>query len=560
MRLSRFLPVIAAGALVAATVAPASAATPGVGSTDGSLTVLGIDAGGLLNLDVLSDEGIAKTVDAASASALLDALHVTSPTLGLDQSVPLLQASSTDGEDSASNPATDVPDNQVVGGQLLPASLRALVGADGATSTIGAGLADLDVLSGVLGIDSTTLALDARSVTDQAGGTRTVSIDQISVLDLSSLLAGLGIPVTDLPLDSVLGIIDGLGLLPQLGAALNQLGLPVDLDLTTLSTDSVLGLVDQLEALPDAVTTLTGGGSGASAVCDVVGPVLGGLLGSDATTVCTDIPATVDQITAQLPDVQGTVDGLLGQTLDTILGALDGATLLSLDGLDVSMVTTATDSIETSVADVTATLGDLTVGAVDLGALDLQGAASQVSGVVQTVQSTLGGILGQIDPALADLITVHLLEQASSVTEDAGTITSDASFDGLGIDIAAIDLGAILGRLGQQTSIGDQLLGVGVDPTTVLPVPAIAGLNDALTAAGGGGDVFALADGASVRLASLSQTSSFSPQSVATPQTPGTPSSPTLPRTGSNDTVLVLVAAVFAVGALGLRRMLRAGR
>ncbi len=557
MRLSRVLPVIAAGALVAATMTPASAATTGVGATDGALTVLGIDAGQLLQVDLLQDQGAAKTTEPATASALLSALHVASATLGVDQTVPLLQASSTDGEDTASKPTTDIPANQVVGGQLLPASLSALVGADGATSNIGAGLVNLDVLSGVLGVDSTQLDLVANALVDQATGTRSISIDQLSVLDLSTLLAGLGIPLQDLPLDTVLGLVDGLGLLPQLGDAINALGLPVDLDLTNLSTDSILGLVDQLAAAPDAVTSLTGGGG--TAVCDAVSPVLGGLLGSDPGTLCTDLPGTIDQITTQLPDVQSTIDGLIGQTLDTVLGVLDGATLLSLDGLDVSMVTTATDSLDTSVADVTATLGGLQVGALELGALDLQGAAAQVAATVSQVQGTIGGILGQIDPALANLVTVHLLDQATSVAQDAdtGTIVSDASFTGLGIDLAPLDLSGLIASLGQQTSIGDQLAGVGIDPTSVLPVPAIAGFNDVLSAASGGA-VFALADGMSVQVASLTQQSSYSP--VAATATPTPAPAPNLPRTGSNDTALVLLGFVAAAGALGLRRILRAGR
>ena len=431
-----------------------------------------------------------------------------------------------------SKPATDIPANQVLGGQLLPASLSALVGADGATSNIGAGLVNLDVLSGVLGVDSTQLDLVANALSDQATGTRSVSIDQLSVLDLSTLLAGLGIPLQDLPLDTVLGLVDGLGLLPQLGQAINALGLPVDLDLTNLSTDSIVGLVDQLAATPDAVTSLTGGGG--SVVCDAVSPVLGGLLGSDPGTLCTDVPATIDQITAQLPDVQSTIDALIGQTLDTVLGVLDGATLLSLDGLDVSMVTTATDSLDTSAADVTATLGGLQIGALDLGALDLQGAVAQVAATVSQVQDTIGGILGQIDPALANLVTVHLLDQATSVTQDAdtGTIVSDASFTGLGIDLAPLDLSGLIASLGQQTSIGDQLTGLGIDPTSALPVPAISGFNDVLSAASGGADVFALADGMSVQVASLSQQSSYSPVAAPVSPTPAPAPTPNLPRTG----------------------------
>lgn len=547
MRLSRhLLPVLAAGALVTATVTPATAATPGVGSTTGTLTVLAVDAGDLVKVGLLTDRGDATTdpaVGTPSAAAALSALRVASTTLGIDEELPLLQVSSTGDEQRASQELTAIPANLVLGGQLLPVDLRALVGPNGAASTVGAGVADLDVLSGVLGLTSTGLSLGANSLTESADGSRSLSVDGLTVLDLGALLAGLGIPLEDLPLDTILGLVDGLGLLPQLATAIEALDLPVPLGAVT--PESVAALVDQIAAVPATVTSLQGG-----AVCDATSPVvdtIGGLVGQPAGTVCETLAPTLDTITTTL-DVQAVVDGLLGKTLDTILGILDGQTLVSLDGLDVGVTTKATDSLDTSVADVTATLGGLRVGALELGALDLMGTVEQVTAVVGQVQSTLGGVLGQIDPSLTDLVTIRLLEEATSVGQTDAGILSTATFTGLGVDLAPVDLTALVGSLAAQTSIGDQLTALGVPLDAPLPIST---LNDQLSAAAGS-PVSVLASGASVSVASLSQQSAFVLGGATATPTPA--SSPQLPTTGSNDTVWLLAAVLAVACAFGVRR------
>ena len=522
--------------------------------------MLGIDAGDVLALSLLTDRGDANTDRGPakdvepSASARLSALEITSKTAGVDEALPLLQVTSTGDEKTATQTASALPDNLLIGGTLLPAALKAVVGPDGAVSTVGAGIADLDILSGVLGLTSTQLALGNQAHTDSATGARTLALDGLSVLDLGALLDGLGIPLEELSLDTILGLINGLGLLSEVGAQLDALGLPVDFDLTKLSVESIAGLIDSLHALPAVVDGL--GGSSVADACDQAPPGLD-VLFAGIIDCNVSLGDAVNDTTVEL--IQTALDGLLQEVLDTLLDALDDQALVSIEGLHVGIVTKATDSVATSVSEVTAKLGGLTVGALDLGIgdIDLLATAGQVTGAVKTVQDTLNGVLGGIDPALVDLVKITLMEKASSVTQKDGKVIADASFTGLGIDLAKVDLAALLGVL-EGPSVVDEILGN-------LTVNAFAKVLGSDVAAGGDqiGQVLALSDGLSVQVASLAQQSSFAPlASTATPVIAApapVPATPALPQTGSNDAGWLLVAAVAAVGALGIRRFVRSG-
>ena len=551
MRLSRLVPVVAAGALVAATVGPASAAEPGVGTTTAALEAVGLDVGDLLSLSVLTDSGLADTNPAAgavsTAAAQLNALEVASDTLGIDEQVGILSAESTGAEEKASSPETALPDNPVIGGTVLPASLSALVGDDGAVSTIGAGVTDLTVLDGILSLTSTELDLGANALTSQADGARALTLDGLTVLDLEALLAGLGIPLADLSVEQILGLVDSLAMLGDLTTTLEGLGIPID----TGTVDGIVAVLGDLEALPALVTdTGTLDTACADDTLDSTLDTLGGLTGD--TDVCDDTAATLAGVTtvldgADLDTIQELVDSLLGDALEAILAALDGVSLVGLDLLQVGATTTATDSIDTSVADIAATIEGLRVGSLELPGVDVLGATDAVLGQVNGELDNVLGVVG-----LDGLVTLSLLEEVTSVTEKDGAIVSDAAFTGLGVDVtpdlAVLD--GIIGELAGLESIGDQLgdLGLTVEdsPLTVL--------NETLSAAAGE-DVLALADGVSIRTASLGQNSTHVLSATATPAAPAAPAAPQLPNTGSNDTLWLFVAAVAAAGALGIRRL-----
>ncbi len=559
MRLSRLVPAVAAGALFAATVGPAAGAAPaptGVGSTAGTLTVLGLDAGGLLSLDLLADRGDANTnpaIGQPSAAAELAALVVESAAAGVSQTVPVVSTSST-GEKSTASQALTPIDNPVVSGSLLPIDLSALVGADGAVSELSGGLADLDILSGILAVSGTTLDLSSNAAPTNANGARGLSVDAVTVLDLESLLSGLGIPLTSLPLDTVLDLVNGLGLLGELNTAFETLGLPA-LAPEDLSVEAIGALIDEAGALETAAAVIDEGGDG---VCEseasTVITTVGTTLGLPAETSCDAIATEVETLIESIP----AVSTLLGDTLEAVLDVLDGAALLSVDGITVSVVTKATDQVATSVADVTAALEGLQVGPLAIPSVDLTATVAQLTAVLDQIESTLGGILGGIDPSLADLIDIGLFEEETSVTQSSGATVADAAFTALRVDVLpnVAELQSLITDLAQLESIGDLLADAGID-LPAGPLDELTALLDGVPTAGlipvlGG--VLPLSEGVGVRVASLSQRSTFAP--VASTATPV----PALPNTGSNDGMMLLFGAVAVVGALGARRWMRTER
>lgn len=592
MRLSRLVPAIAAGALFVASTSPVQAQSEpevaGVGTTTGALTLLGLDAGNLISLDLLSDSGSANIDQAAgptSAAAQIAALALD--TAATDPiSVPLLAVSST-GERQQAAQEVALPANPLVSGSAVPLALDALVDDAGAHSSLAAALADLSVLGGILGLEGTQLDLGNDAASADAAGTRGIDVDALTVLDLEALLEALGIPLADLPLDTLLDLLDGLGLTPQLEALLAPLGI----DITDLDTAGIVALVDglvtevdtvspqvaEVEALTAELTSLQDLQQSLEAetagACD--------LLSIDATLaeLCTELDAvtaeietvtaeldalpTLAELTALLEDLLAQLEALLGAPLDL----LSGQPLLSLQGLDVSVLTKATDDVSTSVADVTGTLGTLQVGALPaLGGLDLGTTSDQLNGLLTQAEGTIGSILGLIAPDLADLVSVRTLEETTSVTEDSGRVTSSAAFTGLQLDVlpALVDLEALLGSLGAVDSVGAVLGDLG------LPVPTsgateVAELNALLAPVTGAdtllGALAVLEDGLGLQVGTLSQTSTFTAVAAQAPVAPAAPAapagSPALPRTGSEDGLLLALAGAAVLAALGGRQLVR---
>ena len=592
MRVSRFLPIVAAGALVAATVTPAAAQDEpeGIGSTTGALTALGLDVAGLLNLELLSDNGAATTDPIAgvpAARAALTALSLEQPTTGLDQDLSVFEVQSTGAPDTAGHDGATPIDNPVVSGNILPTLLDAAVGADGPVAGVTSGIGNLSVLGGVLNLQSTASDLGSAVLPTSADGQRALEIDALTILDLESLLAGLGIPLTGLPTDTVLGLVESLGItqldpiLDQLDAALAQLQPLLDsLGLGDFALDDLTDLaelpavIDDLTGGLDLLQGVTGGtGSVTQPVCTLVGGLLGSVLDcSNPTAVVTGAVSQVSALAGPLADLQALVDQLLPGLLDSALDLLQGTALLSLEGLDVSVLTKATDDVATSVADVTATLGAINVGQTSIPVGDLLGAGNQLSAVLGQVQGLVDGVLNTVGVGLEDLIDIGLLEEQTSVTEGTdGSVTSKAVFNGLRVDVLPIVgelqgvLDGILGGLGGAGSIGDTLEGLGLpvpDPLALVPVEALGG-DLGLPALDGllnGTAALELLDGLSLRTATLEQESTYVLSATATPTTPGTPGAPaaptggpSLPRTGG-DAGMLLLAAIAAVGALGVRR------
>lgn len=243
MRMKRLFGTATAAALLVTGPISASAmaqtgdppAVPtGVGSGQVSSTLLGIDVGDLLNLDLLDDLG-RSTIDPTNGEALADGvfnpLELTSSVLG-DQSLGSVATSSTGDEDTgAVNEDLDgsnIPLPIVSG--LLDGTLSSVVDGDGARSSLLAGIGDLELVGGLVGMSPGDDGAEAVSFTTNAapanaGGVRGLNVGSMDLLNLGNLLSGIGTPLESLPvvsdtLPSVTGLLTGLGVdsVPVAGA------------------------------------------------------------------------------------------------------------------------------------------------------------------------------------------------------------------------------------------------------------------------------------------------------------------------------------------------------
>jgi hypothetical protein len=542
---------LAAGAAVAASIAalavptPASAqaapAPPGVGSTTGETTLLGLSIGGEngpLNLQVIGETAttlLDALAGAPNAVARVLPLSLTSSLLPALSGLGLapVESRSTGAEDTRSTELLDLgalADQLglpgLLGGAIQPASLTTAVDGQGARSIVSSAVTGLSALGGVLGLDALTLEQGAQAAPGQSTAQRGVTLASLDVLTLDGLLGLLGIPLEALPLDSALDL-------------LGALGLPLD----GLGVSSVT----QLDSMIDGLLTDIGGLLGAvvGGVCDPLAPILG-LLGITCTQVSGTIVDLVDQLRAL---VVGIVD------------TLTGTPLLSFDGIDLDVVTRAGATVADSVASVVSTIGGVRVAGLSLPGLDLGATLAQVDTLVDRITEVLNGLLGGIAPALGNLLDIDLLDQSTSVVQSTSGITSNASVTGLriaitppnvcdllsGLGLGGTDsLGALLGGVtGALGPVGDLLEGLGIG------VPC--------TGSGAGASTVALTAPLTIEALSVTEAATLR-LPTATPVAPGTPSNPeaapptALARTGLPGQALPMS---LAAGLLGLALLVR---
>lgn len=614
-----------AAALAIATVAPSAAqdpaATAGSGVSSGATSVLNLLLGSdALALRLVGEDSLTSN-DPASGGPL--ALERVSPLQISSTLLPALNAASqpgvesrsTSGEDSAATPGVNLgtllagtPVPGLLSGVIDPVTLSALVDANGATSGARGAVRDLAVLGGLLQLDRATADLGSSALVTDADAVRGLQLDSLEVLDLTALLDALGISLADLPLDAAVGLLDQLGL-PVPGG----LGSPAVL-LTT-----VQGLLTQTSAARAQVTTVQGQVDGLQAQ---IAPLTAQLATATALVssltsqlsaqqallatcglLCAPIQALITSLTGQLATAQGQVttidgqidalqaqiEGLLDQIdallapvlglinqltglLDGIVAGLDGASLLSVEDLVVGVTAQADDTLATSVATVVGSVGDVRVGALSLGGLDLASTVGQVTALTDEVTGALGGVLAQIDPSLAGLVDIDLLDQSTSVTEEGGVTKALAAITGLRATITPPDICGLLDQLGVQQTVGSLLDSVGgLLPSLPGPVGAVLGdLGSTVTcSAGAAGSVgtAALVDGVASALTQPLTVEALSVSGAgefAVPATPGTPGAPglpggaptpgSLPATGGE--AWLVLALVLGVAGYGARRVL----
>jgi hypothetical protein len=593
----------ASSALAVATISPGAAQetpVPGVGSSSGSTTLLDLRLGtDALGLRLLGEDSETTNDPAASGPSAVERvtpLQITStlvPALS-GASQPTLETRSTSGEDAKATPGLDLaslvgplPVPGLLGGTIDPVSLRSAVDANGAVSGATGAVRDLSVLGGLLSTGTASADLGSGALITDANALRGLELDRLEVLDLTALLDALGISLADIPLDVAVGLLDGLGL-PLPGGFTDPTALLTEIDGLLADSGPVRAQVTTLQGQVDTLQAqLTTAEGQVTSVTSQLGAQQALLAACTVPALCAPIQALVNSLTAQLSSAQALVatlnsqidalqtqiddlldtiaallDDLLG-LLDGVLDGLEGASLLTVEDLAVGVTARADDTLESSVAAVVASVGDVSIGSRSLGGLDAGSALGQVTALADQITGTVGGLLAGIDPALADLVHVELLDQTTSVTEADGVTEALAAVTALRASITPPDLCAVLGRLtGGNDTLGALLGGLGA-PLPSLPGPVadvLGDLGSTISCAGSVGVASALTQPVTVEALSLTGAGSFAVP--ATPGAPGAPTpgspapgSPTLPRTGG-DAPLALLALALGAAGFGVRRLL----
>lgn len=540
----------------------AHAATTGVGTSQVTTTVANLQLGtngALLGVRLLGDDARStidsKVVSTAEAFSRFTGLAVTSDTVAalktlssptLESKQPGGEASVTKGSVNLSNPATDVHvPPTVLSGTIGLAHLSSEAAATQAKSALSATLTNATVGGGLASVTGVTSGLNTAAVSTQSDANRSVKVDQVVVLDLGSLLSGLGLPLTDLPVSVV------QGLLTELQTTVTGLGAPA---VVNSAIDDLQTQISDLEAAITAGATALPTGSTVTTIVDLInstplGPVV------DPTTVTTISAGTVTQ---QLNDLLDATQDTLADVLAAVLATLDGAPLLQVDSVDVGVTTKAADTVADSLATVTAKIGAIKVGAANLGAVDLVDALTTINATVNGVNAQLKDTLKGIDPGLENLVTFSVFERATTeatrLTEANGYVTATDGITALkAVVTPPAALATIVSGIQAQTSIADEILSTagGALPT---------GLSTSMPTLGTTtGNATPLSGGATFTLASLNSTSNFAPQVAGGGGGPGTENDRgLLSATGSNSTVPMTALALFLIAlGLGFREWVR---
>lgn len=567
MRTSRLLGAFAAATIAA--IAPLSATIASAAESDGvgrgtvGSTLLQVDVGpggDVLSVRLLSDEG-RSTIDPADgapvSSTSLTPFTITSGAVpALNLSSPAVGTSST-GPEEAKSVSPALPSVPALSGSLS-ATLSSIVDAAGARSGLDSTLSNLSVAGGLLSVPSATVALGTSATSTQSNGTRSISIPSIEVLNLGAVLEGLGLTLADLPLDDLLGLLGSLGIeLPDIadpaavvaavdgaidslqgetGALTNELCAGVDGALGTVGGLAGVGAVgDAAQDIVDAADPVTD-------VVDTPGLPISTPLSAQALAVsCDSLTGTVESL---VDDLQAVIGGLVGG----ILATLGDTALLSVEGIEIGLVADAKSTLESSVAEVTGTIGSVKVGALTvpgLSGLDLTAAADVLNAAGETVSSAVGNVLGVVNAQLADMVDVDVLTITEAVTADGDYANADATVTALTATITPPAL--LTGALAITDTATAALDEVGA------AVPAIAPVMSELSTALGGLDVLTAAS--TITVGRLSSSSAFRPVSGSVGGTPTTPSGE-LPRTGSDAAMPAMAAVLVAGVALGIRRLI----
>ena len=586
--------------LTGLTAGGAAAATSGRGTASSSITLLSVDLGNVQHLKVLTDQAQG-TLDPArinlsgpqafaslSAVDASGALNLALPTTPLKATAPgtnnaslaPLAVNFPGTAVSAEGTGLPIADGLLVSGTINPVKIEAASAENAVSSVVGTTVPSLSVLQGLLGIKGVNVAgvSSNASVNATIGDTGIIGIESVDVLSLAGLLGGLGLnSLTDLSLGQLTGLLDGLGLQAVTG----------DLGLGSLTGGGVLDILTGDNGLLTTLTGLVGvttcsGLTSALGLGDITSglPLLGGLLGNGdllggllgtlpvalpvdgltgLLTACNDLT----NFASTLDTVTGTLEGVAGGVLDSLLGTLAGAPLVQLQGVSISAFAKAADTLANSSATTSANFGKILVGGKDLGVLDLNATVAQVTALKDSVLGVLNGITSGL--GLGNLIDIGILERTASVKAEGSYNVATSGLDLLRVSInPPAALSGIISGLGGASPLSGLLSGLQLPALPVvggLPLGTLPLGTDVLGQAFGLTSL--LSAPTTIKVGSINAAADHTSEVAGNTLTGGPADgslSPggTLPRTGgTNGAWFAALAAISLAGAFGITRQLR---
>lgn len=558
---------------------PARAAdATGVGTASSSDTLLRVLAneGKLLEIRLLGTDGKSSNDEKngdPSAEGQLGALKVFSSTNPLSQQVnqsvqahevrqPDGSATKSVGTTALCHPAaaTPLPAGWIGCGTLDAGQLSASQAGTDVNSKVQAGISNFSVLGGLASLPTASTLLGTQGSAASTQSLRTVDAAGITVLDLSSFLNSLGIPLVRLPATTVTNLVDALKL--QVGTL--PAGQTVNSYLTSLQA-----AIAALNALPNVDGEIT---------ATVSGPVAG-LLGSIPVAgpiVAPVVVPVVGDATAAVTTLVTSLNTLVGDLLLKSLQALDGAALLKLQDVQVGVVTKAGPTMDATTSTVTGRIGKVLVGGVDLGGVDVIGGSSAVNTVASAVNAELGKVLSTINAGLGTTLTVKLLDKVSTASQDGSYNKAVGSITAAEVGIVPpVGLTGFIATLPAVVPAGPAFIpgpgSAAKDVQTLLPTnplvtasptfPAVAYfatdatnlafafVGSALTGAARPAGLMGL--GGNIKVASVNSAAEYRVV-AATPGAPAT--SDSLPATGSSTWQLLAMGLLFISLGYGLRQ------
>jgi hypothetical protein len=287
----------------------------------------------------------------------------------------------------------------VASGASRPVDLEASFGATGARVQGASEVDRVDALAGLVGVRSASLAeQSAWSDGETTGATaRALSVESITVLDTGALLRLLGVDLDGLSLATLAALADGLGL-------------PVEgtLDGTPLSG---------FGSWSDVSTSLNQAADTLDAAVDSAAPC--GLLPSATTSVLSTLGLTCSGTVTAVQGVLTDVTDRLRDATGVVSALVDGAPLLSVSDLGVSVHAVAAVSEKGEAltsAQASGSVGQVTVGRHQLGGLSLESGEAAWDLLRDATNGRLDSVLEVLGPAYAGLVTLDAVPRFVQTT------------------------------------------------------------------------------------------------------------------------------------------------